>query len=157
MSTGNTAALERQALHAIAGFEALKGVAALASALGLLRLMHHDLHHLASELIGHFGLDVHQHYPALLMEWADALNNTSMRSVLLLAMGYAAIRWLEAYGLWRNRAWGEALGAASGLVYVPFELRHLLHEPGWISLAVLLFNLGLVAFLLWRLRRRRSR
>jgi uncharacterized membrane protein (DUF2068 family) len=149
--------LEQRALRVIAGFEALKGVAALTSAMGLLELMHHDLHHLASELIGHFGLNPHQHYPALLLQWVDELNNTPVRTVLLLAGAYASIRLLEAYGLWRVRAWGEGLGAASGLLYVPFEVRHLLHDPGWISLGVLLFNLLLVAFLLWQLKRRRQR
>ena len=58
-----TSASERGALKAIAIFEATKGVAALASTIGLLALLHHDLHHLALELVGHFGLNPTEHFP----------------------------------------------------------------------------------------------
>jgi Predicted membrane protein (DUF2127) len=47
----------RRVLHAIAVFEATKGIAALTVLIGVLDLMHRDVRHLAIELIGHFGLD----------------------------------------------------------------------------------------------------
>lgn len=73
--------------------------------------------------------------------------------LLLMAAGYVALRFTEAYGLWHARPWGERLGALSGALYVPFELRHLLHRPSALAAAVLAANLAVVAFLVWRLRR----
>lgn len=146
---------ERGALRVIAVFEATKGVAALASTIGLLALLHHDLHHLALELVGHFGLNPSEHFPALLLACVDQVNGTPLRSVVLLGSAYVMIRAVEAYGLWFDRSWGEWVAALSGALYVPFEIQHLLHHTTVISALVLLFNLGVVGFMLRRLYERR--
>jgi uncharacterized membrane protein (DUF2068 family) len=39
---------------------------------------------------------------------------------------YAALRFAEAFGRWRGRRWAQWLGAASGAIYVPFEVVELL-------------------------------
>lgn len=153
---GGAEAPTRAALRAIAMFEAAKGVAALAALLGWLSLMHHDVHRLALELIGHFGLDPRAHYPELLLQSVDALNVTPLRTTVLLGSAYVALRWLEASGLWFDRAWGEWIGALGGGVYVPFELMHLRHAPTWQGAVVAAGNLALVFFLGWRLWRRRA-
>ena len=148
-------AAARAGLRAVALFEATKGVAALAALLGWLSLMHHDVHRLALELIGHFRLDPHSHYPELLLHYVDALNVTSLRTTLLVGSAYVGLRWIEATGLWLGRAWGEWIGALGGLVYLPFELRHVWLTPTWQGALVVAFNIALVAFLGWRLWRRR--
>jgi uncharacterized membrane protein (DUF2068 family) len=148
----------RRALRAIALFEALKGGVALLAGLGLLSLLHHDLHHLATTLIGHVGLDPGGRYPALLLHYVDVLGDANRRTLVLTIAAYVAVRGAEAWGLWRERSWGEWLGALSGTLYVPFELRHLLHRPGIGGALVLVFNLAIVAFLGWQLwSERRSR
>ena len=58
-------------------------------------------------------------------------------------------------GLWKGCAWGKWLGALSGALYVPFELRHLLYLPTLDAAAVIGINVALVCFLglqLWRER-----
>lgn len=145
----------RAALRTIAVFEAAKGVAALAALLGWLSLIHHDVHRLALELIGHFGLDPHAHYPEQLLRCVDALNVTPVRTTVLLGVAYATLRGLEACGLWLDRAWGAWIGSLGSGIYVPFELVHLRHSPTWQGLVVVWFNLALVLFLCWRLRQRR--
>ena len=147
----------RRTLRIIALFEAVKGVTALAASLGLLSLLHHDLHHLAIALISHFGLDPGAHYPSLLVHYADVVADTNRRQLFLLAVGYVALRLAEAHGLWHEHAWGEWLGALSGALYVPFELQHLRHAPGLASASVLALNLAVVAFLGWQLWRRRAK
>jgi len=146
----------RRTLHVIAAFEAIKGIAALAAVLGVVDLMHHDVRHLAIELIGRFHLNPEAHYPSVLLHYADLLPGIDLRSLVLLAAGYIATRFLESYGLWNDRAWGEWLGALSGALYVPFEVMHLIHRPSAITAAVLAFNIFLVCFLAVRLWRRRQ-
>ena len=146
----------KKILHIIALFEALKGLAAIASGFGVLSLIHHDVRHLASELIGHFGVDPHQHYPWLILQAADYIATKPATSILLIAFSYAAIRLGEAIGIWLGKAWGEWLAALSGGLYIPFELRHLINDPSIISLAVLLFICGVVAFMVQQLMARRS-
>jgi uncharacterized membrane protein (DUF2068 family) len=147
---------ERRALRAIALFEAIKGIAALAAVFGVIDLMHHDVRHLALELIGHFGLKPADHYPTILLHYADLLPGANMRALLLLASGYILLRLLEAYGLWNDRAWGEWLCALSGGLYLPLEASHLLHRPSGINAAVLAGNALMVCFLGYQLWRRRQ-
>jgi uncharacterized membrane protein (DUF2068 family) len=145
----------RRTLKAIAAFEALKGLAALAAVIGVLDLMHHDVRHLAIELIGHFHLNSESHYSSVLLHYADLLPGADLHSLILAASGYITVRLLESYGLWNDYAWGEWLGAVSGGIYVPFEFAHLLHRPSVISGLVLASNIFLVLFLMVQLWRRR--
>jgi uncharacterized membrane protein (DUF2068 family) len=143
-------------MRAIALLEAVKGFTALAASLGMLNLLHHDLHHVAVALIGHLGLSPGDRYPALIVHYADVLADANRRSLFLLASAYVTLRLVEAYGLWFERTWGQWLAALSGALYVPFEVRHLVHSPSAISALVLLANLAVVAYMvyeLWRERR----
>lgn len=142
-------------LRAIAIFEAFKGTVALAACFGFLGLLHQDLHQMAASLIGHIGLNPGDRYPALVLSDIDRLLHTDLTSLLMAAFAYVTVRFLEAYGLWRERAWGEWLGASSGALYVPFELRHFLHSPTATSALVMAANIAVVIFLGWQLRQRR--
>ena len=147
-------------LRAIAVFEAIKGVAALAATIGVVDLMHRDVRHLAIELIGRFHLTPEARFPSILLHYAELLPDANLRPLVFIASGYIVVRLLEAYGLWNDRAWGEWLGALSGALYIPFEIRHLLHRPSVISAVVLagnVFVVGFLAFELWRRRRNRVR
>jgi uncharacterized membrane protein (DUF2068 family) len=144
-------------LRAIAVFEAIKGIAALAAIIGVLDLMHHDVRHLAIELIGRFGLNPDARYPSLLLHYADLLPDANVRMLVFIAVGYILLRLLEAYGLWNDQTWGEWLGALSGGLYIPFEINHLMHRPSVISAGVLAGNVFVVSFLVFQLWRRRKK
>jgi len=146
----------RKVLRFIAVFEGLKGLVAIASAFGLLSLIHHDIRHLAYEMIGHFGVDPTHHYPELFLQYAEMIASTPTSSILLLAFLYATIRIAEAIGLWLDTAWGEWLAALSGGMYIPFEIRHLMKEMTAVSLAIFLFNLAIVTFLVLQLYHRKK-
>jgi len=153
--TGHLAKGQR-AMRAIAAFEAVKGIAALAAGIGLLSFVHHDIRHLALELIGHVGLSPYAKYPAVLLHYADMLHDANVRLLILGALAYVAIRLGEAWGLWYDRPWAQWLGAISGAIYVPFELRHLLDHPTIISALVLFGNVAIVVFLALRVWRQRQ-
>ena len=144
-----------RALRAIALFEAFKGAVALAALLGVIDLMHQDAVALAMSLIGRFGLDPEAHYPSMLLHYAHLLPDADMRSLVLLASAYIALRWAEAFGLWLGQSWGEYLGALSGGIYLPFELQHFWHAPSVGTAVVIALNLGIVAYLCHHLWRRR--
>jgi uncharacterized membrane protein (DUF2068 family) len=141
-------------LDAIAVFEGVKGVAAIAASFGLLSLAHHDVRAIAYALIGHFHLDPDAHYPRMLLDDATLLANANLRQVVLLAWAYAAIRLIEGYGLWRDRAWAEWLAAVSGAIYLPLELSHLWVHATAINAVVLIGNVAVVAYMVVRLKRR---
>jgi len=146
---------QRNALHAIAAFEATKGLAALAGLIGVLDLLHRDVRAVVMTLIGRFGLDPEAHYPSLLLHYADLLPDADVHMLVVLGTAYIALRFIEATGLWLGKAWGEYLGAFSGGIYIPFELIHLVHEPSLVNIGVVLLNTVIVAYLVRALWLRR--
>jgi len=69
---------------------------------------------------------------------------------------YGVLHVIEAWGLWRHRAWASWLGCISAAIYLPFDLYALARHPGWISVAVLAINVLVVWVLARDLRKRRG-
>ena len=153
--TPSVVAKSRGALLTIAVFEAFKGFAAVAASLGLLSRAHKDVRRLAYALIGHFHLDPDAHYPQLLIETANWIATTNVYSIFFVAVLYAVIRLVEAYGLWKDRVWAEWLAALSGALYLPLEESHLIAHTTTINACVLVGNLAVVVFMVFRLMKRR--
>jgi len=92
--------------------------------------------------------------------FVTAAGRTTDKNLWLIAaaaMVYSIVRFAEAFGLWHDREWAEWLGAASALIYVPFELYALAKGVTPLKLATLGITLMVVAVLsdaLWRRRRR---
>ena len=147
----NESPTQRNTRQAIAVFEALKGLAALAGLIGILDLLHHDVRAVAMTLIGRFGLNPEAHYPSLLLHYADLLPNTDLHMLVALGSAYIAIRCLEAAGLWFHKAWGEYLGALSGGIYIPFEVMHFIDEPTWMNAFIVALNAVIVGYLSYAL------
>jgi uncharacterized membrane protein (DUF2068 family) len=145
----------REALRAVALFEALKGAVVLLAGTGLLALLHRDVHALAASLVAHTHLNPASRYPAVFLDLANRLTDPHLQRLALGAFAYALLRFVEAYGLLRQRAWAEALAAFSGAVYVPFELQELARRPSWLAAALLLLNLLVVGLMLRALALRR--
>ena len=156
VSKGTHPVAKRRTLRAIAVFEASKGIAAFAAIIGVLDLMHHDVRHLAIDLIGRFGMNPNAHYPSILLHYVELVPNADTHSLVILAFVYIFLRLLEGYGLWNDLAWGEWLGALSGGLYIPFETGHLIHRPSAIIGIVLAGNVFMVSFLAIQLWSRRT-
>jgi uncharacterized membrane protein (DUF2068 family) len=69
-----------------------------------------------------------------------------------LASTYSCVRFIEAYGLWRDRPWAKWLAALSGAIYVPFELYELSRGVNGVKLAALILNVAVVAYMVHSLR-----
>jgi uncharacterized membrane protein (DUF2068 family) len=145
----------REGLRAVAVFEAFKGALALLAAGGLFYLIPHDFRHLAVELVGRLHLNAGKSYPNVFVRVLEDTSNTQLWLIACLVVAYAAVRFAEAYGLWRSRGWAEWLAAASGAIYVPVEVYELSRGFSWIKLTALALNLGVVALMIYALRVRK--
>jgi uncharacterized membrane protein (DUF2068 family) len=144
------------AVRIVAYLEAAKGVVVLAAASGLLSLVHKDVYQFAAMLIEHAHLNPASKYPQIFLDAATQIGDSKL---MLLAAGatlYAAVRLIEAYGLFYERVWAEVFAALSGAIYVPFELVGLVRRPSWHGVALLALNLAFVAFMVRAMLRRRS-
>lgn len=145
-----------KAIRAVAAFEAFKGFLALAAASGFLLLVHKDLHDLAVRLVEHAHLNPAAHYPSIFIVAAEHLQSTRFTLIALGAAAYSTLRFVEAYGLHLEAAWAEVLAAASGVIYVPFELAELIHRISWLSAGALVINIVVVAIMVVALFDRRK-
>ena len=143
-----------QGLRTVAALEAVKGLVVLLTGFGLFALVHQDVQHFAETLVRHAHLNPASHTPRIFLEYAGKLDDARLLQLAAAALAYSGVRMIEAYGLWFGRAWGEGFAAASGAVYLPFELRELYDRPGWLAAGLLALNLAVVAFMIYSLRRR---
>jgi uncharacterized membrane protein (DUF2068 family) len=134
-------------IRVVAVFEALKGVLVLSAGLGLLSLVHHDLQATAERLVRHSHLNPARHYPRIFIEAASHTNDSRLRSLAALAFLYAAVRFIEAYGLWQTRVWAEWFAIIAGSLFLPVEVYEMFRRATWMRGTVLLTNLFIVAYL----------
>ena len=143
-------------MRAVALMEALKGAIVFGAGFGLLELLHRDVRRVAEALVTRWHIDPQGHYVGVFLDAASRASDATLWAGAALALAYSGLRAAEAYGLWHERRWAAWLGAAGGAIYIPVELYELWHKPGPIKVGTLALNIGVVAYLVWSLRRRRG-
>jgi uncharacterized membrane protein (DUF2068 family) len=148
-----------EAIRAIALFEGAKGAVVLLAGFGVLSLIHHDVQHVADVIVRHSHLNPARHYPQIFLHAAAHVTDRGLWWLAAGALAYCIVRFVEAYGLWHQRAWAEVFAAASGAIYMPFEISRLVRGEKLYAAAALAINAAIVAFMLYALwsRRRAAR
>jgi uncharacterized membrane protein (DUF2068 family) len=158
--SSSASAPQALAIRTVALFEAIKGAIVLLAGSGLLFLVHRDVGAAAAGFVEHLHLNPASHYPQIFLDAAANVRDSRLLGLATGAAAYSLVRFVEAYGLYGQKAWAEVLAAGSGAIYVPFELAGLLRHPSWHAGALLALNLlivsVMVAALLQRRRRHRS-
>lgn len=141
----------KKGLRAVAVLEAVKGLLAIAASFVFLEIIHKnvDLEDAAQNLLYYLHIDPDRRLSQAFVEVAGKVMDANVKLVLAIAFVYAAGRFIEGYGLWRQRAWGEWLAIISGAVYLPFELYKLVRHPNWIHWTILLVNIVVVLYIGW--------
>jgi uncharacterized membrane protein (DUF2068 family) len=140
--------LRASGLRLVAVFEASKGLLVLLVGLELLSLVHRSAQDIGEEIVERFHLNFARHHPRILLYATTHLNDSNVRLLALAALAYSTVRFIEAYGLWRLRAWAEWFAIVSGGVYLPFELYELVRHPTAVKAVILVSNAVIVAYLL---------
>ena len=143
----DTAHSSTTGLKAAAIFEALKGLLVILAGCGLLALLHRDAQAFAERLVLHLHLNPARHYPRVFIEAAARLTDARIWMLAAGAFAYSALRFAEAYGLWRARSWAEIIGIVSGGIYLPVETLELIRKPTVLKAVLLAANALLVAYL----------
>jgi uncharacterized membrane protein (DUF2068 family) len=139
-------------LHVIALLEASKAMLALLAATGLEILGPQPLRDGVNALIRRFSLDPdHGTLPSLL----NAISPDAVHLAAAAMIGYGLLHLVEAWGLWKAKAWASWLGCLTASIYLPFDIYAIVRHPGWASWTVLAINLIVVFVLARDLRKRR--
>ena len=137
----------RRKLRIVALVDVVKGLTVLAIGFGLLKSGSHVLEHGGEALLRLLDIQESLRWSRRFLAFLHAADDQK-GLLVLAACAYSALRFVEAWGLWRLRNWARWLGIVSAGIYVPFELYYLATKPSWTSLAVLSINLA-VLWLLW--------
>ena len=138
-------------LRTVAVFEALKGVVALASAYFLIIMIRRDVdfEDAAEHILFSLHISPNHHWTREFLHAADKISDTSIAMIASIAITYAALRFAEGYGLWRQRAWAEWLAIISGCAYLPYEIYKVIRRPNQLHWAILGINILVVLYIGW--------
>lgn len=131
--------------------EALKGVLALIGAYFFIHLIRRDVdfEEAAEHILFFFHISPHHRLSQQFLNAADKMSSTSIATILGIAFAYATLRFIEGYGLWRQRVWAEWLAIVSGCLYIPLELWKLIKHPNQLHVVVLTINILVVLYIAW--------
>ncbi|MFT4197250.1 MAG: DUF2127 domain-containing protein [Pseudoxanthomonas sp.] len=138
-------------LHLLALFELAKGLLALIAAASLEMMGPQPIRRFIAELIRRFNLDPDRGaLPSLLRE----IDPNAVHLAVAIAAGYGLWRLVEAWGLWRAKAWASWLGMVGTAAYLPFDVYALVRHPTWPTALIVAINVMVVAALARDLIRR---
>ena len=143
---------QRQAIRFVAVIEFVKGIFVLLMGLCALLLVHQDIWLIAESLLALFHINTDRHFALVFLDYADNVTDARLWAAARIAFAYSALRFTEAYGLWRERAWAEWVACVSGALLLPFEVRELLRGVTVLRSGLFVGNLAIVLYMLYVLR-----
>jgi uncharacterized membrane protein (DUF2068 family) len=144
--------VQKKALRAVALIELIKGIFVLLMGLCALLLVHQDIWLIAESLLALLRINPDRHLALVFLDFADNVTDARLWAAARIAFAYAALRFIEAYGLWRGRAWAEWVAVVSGTLLLPLEIRELQRGVTLLRSAIFVGNLMIVLYMLHLLR-----
>lgn len=143
---------EKGLLRAVASFEFIKGIFAILVGIIAILLVHKDAWVIAESVLALLHISSDRHSAQLFLDFADSLTDARLWMAAQLAFVYSSLRFAEAYGLWKQRTWGEWIAFGSGALFVPLEIRELVRGITIFRSVVFAANVGIVLYMFFLLR-----
>jgi uncharacterized membrane protein (DUF2068 family) len=140
---------QRRALRAVAMFEFVKGVFVVLMGFCAIALVHKDVWLLAESLLALLHINTDSRSAQLFLDFADSVTDARLWAAARVAFAYAALRFTEAYGLWKERTWAEWVAFVSGSLLLPLEVRELLRGLTVLRCALFVGNVAVVLYMLY--------
>lgn len=139
-------------LTLIALFKFAKAIVLIAVGLGALQLIRSDLREQANAMFDALGSSIDVVPLLRVLRGIGALAPWRLRLIGSGAFLYAALFLTEGVGLWRQRRWAEYLTVIATASFIPFEIFELTQRLTYPRAGALVINIGVVGYLIWRLR-----
>ena len=143
---------QKRALRVIALFELIKGVFVLLMGLCAMALVRRDAWLLAESLLALLHINTDRRSAQFFLDFADRVTDARLWAAAQIAFSYSVLRFIEAYGLWRERPWAEWVAFVSGTLFLPLEIRQLMRGITLLRSAWFLGNLVIVLYMAQVLR-----
>ena len=143
----------QSALRVIAIYKFVKCAGLILVACVVFGFTHEPFIDKVARVIDHLPIQTGRH---ILQHWMDQLTDMTPRSFIfagIAASVYAALFFVEGFGLWMGKRWAEYLTTIATASLIPFEIYELIRHVTWVKILVLIANVGIVFYLIYLLRR----
>lgn len=143
-------------LRLIAIFKFLKAALLIGLSFGVFRMMHQDIGMRVEHWVEAMHMDPGNRHVAMLLARLANLSPAQVKRLGLVGLLYGGLFLVEGTGLWLQRRWGEwATVVITGLL-VPVEIYEIVRHPNVVKVLVLIVNVAVVAYLVYRIRTNRA-
>jgi uncharacterized membrane protein (DUF2068 family) len=143
---------DHRLVRLIALFKLMKAILLFAVGMSALHLLHRDVAMESAHWVAVLGLDPGNRYvEKALAEFAN-LTPQRIRNVGAVSFFYAALFLVEGTGLWLVKRWAEWFSVILTSSLVPFELYEIHRHPSVMKCLVLILNIAVVVYLVYRIR-----
>ena len=148
---------EIEPLRWIGAYKLLKGALAIVGGLMVLRLMHRDLPATALKWMAWLHVDPESRFGVMLLHRLLAIRARRLEWVAVALFAYVPLAAAEGVGLILRKFWAEWLTVIATGALVPWEIYEVFRRPRWMRTVVLVLNVAVVIYLIYRIRRDRAR
>jgi uncharacterized membrane protein (DUF2068 family) len=141
----------------IGAIKLASGLGLFAAWLGMFRYFHSDAADQIDWLARHLKLDPENRVFHTALLWVSGLDAKTVKAIEAGTLFYALLHLIEGIGLVLERDWAGYLTVVATSALVPFECYEVVHKASALKAAVLVVNLGFVAYVVYKLRQERLR
>lgn len=127
-----------------------------AAGFGFFRLMDHDLGQVVEGFVLRLHLDPDSRLVHAVLDQVGGIKRGQLEALGIGTFFYAMLEFVEGVGLLLKRRWAEYLTILATVLLLPLELYELAHKVNQFRVMVLLANLAILAYLVFKLRHRGS-
>jgi uncharacterized membrane protein (DUF2068 family) len=150
--SGHMKSSDSTILRLIAIFKLLKAIALIAIGVGALKLLHRDMGSTLEHWIAVSGIDPGNRWVERGIEQASNLSHAKVKDLGIVSFIYAGLFLTEGIGLWLMKHWAEWFTIIITSSLVPVEVYELSRHPTASKVLILIINISVVAYLVYRIR-----
>jgi uncharacterized membrane protein (DUF2068 family) len=139
-------------LRLIALFKFLKAVLLIGAGVGALTLLHKDVASAVEHWVAMLGLDPGNQYVYRVLQKTANLSPNKIKGLGIGSLIYAGLFLTEGIGLWLEKRWAEWFTVIITGSLLPVELYEIYRHPTLINVLVLIINIAVVIYLIYRIR-----
>lgn len=140
-------------IRLIALFKLLKAALLVVVGVGILKLMHNDVATVLDHWVSMLGLDPGNRYVDHALSKAANIPPNKIKDLGVGSFVYAGLFLTEGIGLWLLKRWAEWFTVIITASLIPLEIYEIHHRPTAGKILVLILNIAVVGYLLYRIRR----
>ena len=142
-------------LKLIAFFRWSKAAVLIGAAFGAMRLLHPGVAQRIARWAMQLPFAAQHRFVSEGIAKLTHLDTTKVEWIVAGLFAYAALFTVEGFGLWLEKRWGEWLTVVATTSFIPFELYELWKRATLVRGAMLVTNVAIVIYLVWRIRQKR--